>query len=54
VPAKVAVVQFGGIVVWDGAELVGKPSGITRARDAAEGVLFEAMNGVYAFASVAK
>ena len=54
VPAKVTVVRLGGTVVWDGAKLVCKPSGITGATDMVEGVLFEATNGVYAFAIAAQ
>jgi hypothetical protein len=48
VPAKVAIVWLGGTVMWYGAELVGKPSRITKARDVVEGVMFEATSGVCA------
>lgn len=52
VQSPTAVVREGGVVIWDGAKLVGPTHpGVVSASAVANGVAFEVKNGAFAFAS---
>ena len=51
VPATAAVVKSHGVLVCDGAKLVGKPAGIVGAVDTPDGVALSKTNGAFSFES---
>lgn len=53
-PATAASIKLGGVLVWDGAKLVGKPAGILSAEDGIDGVTFKTENGAFDFESTVK
>lgn len=48
-PTTTASVLEGGVLVWDGAHLVGSHPGIVAARDLEDGVAFDVVNGAFQF-----